>query len=108
MSSSTRAVFLNVTLGVLPLLKTKMCHLNRLVVKSLPRDLSFYDKPHQKWCINLESMDYHSFILRRTSFVDRELKQTTTAAAATRTRKTKDLIGRTITQHVRFKTLYIS
>ena len=39
--------------------------------------------------------------------LNRELKQTTTATA-TRSGKTKDLIGRTITQHVRFKTLYIS
>ena len=37
----------------------------------------------------------------------RGLKQTT-MATATRTRKKKDLIGRTIAQHVRFITLYIS
>ena len=37
----------------------------------------------------------------------RDLKQTTMATAK-RTRKKEDLIGRTIAQHVRFITLYIS
>ena len=38
----------------------------------------------------------------------RDFKQTTTATATKTGKKTKELFGRTITQHVRFRTLYIS